>query len=133
MLPPAALAADQTVKASRSWQGRIEVKLLKEAPATGYIAGPKAFAKLWKAWRPKEKVAKVDFAKELVLVGTTRGSSMGITPSLDDKGNLKVLTLRTSDLRPDAGYKFVVIPLAGIKTINGKKLVREALGPEPPG
>jgi hypothetical protein len=58
---------------------------------------------------------------------------MSTTATLTDDKELKVRTFFTADLRSDAGYRLLVIPAAGIKTINGKKLVREAIGPEPPG
>src|SRR5688572_26310846 len=82
------------VKPTRTWAGTIgdNEALQKQSPAAGYIAGPAAWEKLWKAWRPGQELPQVDFSRELVLVATAGGPNrVAISPSLDDKGDLKVL------------------------------------------
>ena len=59
----------------RQWHGAFrrpqDEALIKEAPASGYIANPEAWAKLWKAWRGQQAIPDVDFGKQFVLVCTT--------------------------------------------------------------
>lgn len=74
LLVQALVQADvQPVKFVKQWKGkfvqRTDEPLMSEAPKSGYLANEKAWAKLWKAWRGKEELPKVDFEKQLVLVG----------------------------------------------------------------
>src|SRR5215471_14480429 len=70
-----AVAADGPVTPTNGWSGKFpddkDVPLMKLAPASGYITDATEFEKLWKAWRPKEDLPKVDFDKQIVFVSTT--------------------------------------------------------------
>jgi hypothetical protein len=67
----------------------------------------------------------VDFKKQLVIIATTSGSKLRLSATLDDKGNLAVLGLGTTDLRPGVRYVIATVSREGIKTVNGKKLPQE--------
>jgi hypothetical protein len=99
-------------------------ELQKAAPETGVIVSQKGWEKLAKAWAIKEP-AKVDFDKEILVVTTTVGSRMNLTPKLDDKGDLKILAIATSDLRPGFRYAIKSVSREGVKTVNGKELPKE--------
>jgi hypothetical protein len=124
LLASAVHAEAKEVKPTKQWTGSVEdEKLQKEAPTV--IASAKTFEKVWKAWKPADKVPEVDFAKELVLVATTRGSRLSIRLLLEDSGNLKVGAIATRDLRPGFRYEMVVVPREGIKTVDGKEIPKE--------
>jgi hypothetical protein len=122
-LAPATRAGGQKLKPVHQWSGSIDdLELQKLSPQSGYLADAKKFAELWKAWKVGEKMPEIDFKKQLVLVATTRGSRLNMTPRLDDKGDLRVLAIATRDLRPGFRYQIAVVDRAGVKTINGKEL-----------
>lgn len=127
----APLAHAEALKATKKWTGRVSNEAAKAAPATGYVSGPKEWAKLWKEWKIGDKVPVIDFKKEMVLVVTSVGSGIGVDPALDEKGDLTNRGASTDDLRPDTGYVVVVVPSKGVKTFNGKAIKLE-LKPEEP-
>jgi hypothetical protein len=97
--------------------------LAKEMPTSGVIVSEKGWEKLAKAWAIKDP-GKIDFTKELLIVGTWKGSSFGLTPTVKD-GDLTVSAAGTKDLRPGFRYQVVAIPREGIKTVKGKELPKE--------
>ncbi|MBY0233244.1 MAG: hypothetical protein K2W96_28520 [Gemmataceae bacterium] len=127
----AAARADETLKPTKEWTGRISNEAAKAAPKTGYVSGPKELEKLWKEWKVGDKPPKVDFKKELMLVVTSRGSGISLTPVIDDKGDLKARAIMTADLREDTGYLIVLVPRKGFKTFQGKELKLEMKPEEP--
>lgn len=109
------------IKPLQQWSGSVdELSLLKGAPEV--ILTAKGLEKVWQAWKVPDPMPQVDFAKELVLVLTTRGSILRFGATLDDQGNLQVLGLATKDLRPGFRYVIAVVSREGVKTINGKEL-----------
>src|SRR5262245_7012838 len=136
------LKFDRSVKRVREWMHREAVQvgaaprpgqvpgtdpLLKEAPKTGYVANEKAWAKLWKAWRGKEELPKVDFEKQLVLVRAVPGAMnmIDLDLKLSEKGELKGDFKATEIGGPGFAYLIVVIDRAGIKSYNGKIIDKE--------
>ena len=97
--------------------------LQKEAPANGVVVSQKGWDTLAKAWGIKD-APKVAFAKELLVVGTWKGSSFNLTPAVKD-GDLSVRALGTKDLRPGFRWKVVSVARDGIKTVQGKDLPKE--------
>jgi hypothetical protein len=93
-----------------------------EPPKEPVITNEKDLKALWDAWKLTDKMPKVDFDKELVVVSTTKGSRMNVTLRRDEKGDLIVVAVATRDLRPGLRYMIQVIEREGIKTVNGKKL-----------
>lgn len=121
------LFAATAVEPSARWSGMLEdVALRKQAPAAGFVADAKSFEKLWKAWRPSEKVPKVDFATDFVLVGTVSGPNLVImSPSLGDNGDLKYVVGGTKRGGPGFGYLILQVSRKGVKTVNGKPLAEK--------
>jgi hypothetical protein len=119
------------VKPVKEWKGKFPAKedepLRMEAPTSGYIANEKAWAKLWKAWRGKEELPKVDFDRQLVLVGSEQCAANSIEArlGLDEKGDLKGYFRTTLLGGPGFVYLIVVVDRAGIKTYNGKAIEKE--------
>jgi hypothetical protein len=122
--PP--LRAEEPKKAmpTVSMSGDIKDEALqKEAPANSVVVSEKGWEKLAKAWGIKDP-PKVDFTKELLIVGTWRGSSFDITPSVKD-GDLTIAAAGTKDLRPGFRWKVLSVKRDGIKTVQGKELPKE--------
>jgi hypothetical protein len=118
---PASAQRPKPIKPTQTWRGSIDdLALLSEAPKGERVADAKAFEKLWNAWKVGAKLPEVDFSKSAVFVTTTRGSRLSHGATLDDKGNLRVGAIATRDLRPGFRYSIILVPLAGVKTINGK-------------
>ena len=83
-------------------------KLKDAAPENGVVATEKDWEKLAQAWGI-EKPAKVDFTKELLVVGTWRGSQFKLVPKISDAGDLTTLSAGTKDLRPGFRYRIVSV------------------------
>jgi predicted small integral membrane protein len=105
----------------KEWRGdNPNEGLTKDSPK--FITNAKDLEKLWKAWDIKEKLPEIDFAKEILLVETTRGSRLNLKATLDEKGDLQSLGLATRDLRDGFRYVMITVNKAGIKTIAGKAI-----------
>jgi putative lipoprotein len=117
-------AADQVIMPSSSWNGSVADEKLLDKPVT-VVATAEAWQELWKWWKLEGETPAVDFAKNLVVVQTTRGSRLNLTVKLDDKGDLKVFALATRDLRPGFRYSLGVVSREGVKTVNGVELPKE--------
>jgi hypothetical protein len=119
-----ARAEKKAVKLEKEWKGSVDDEpLAKDAPA--FISDTKALEKLWKAWKIEGKTPTVDFTKELVILTTTSGSKLRLSATLDEKGNLAVLGMATTDLRPGFRYVIATVSREGVKTVSGKKLPKE--------
>lgn len=104
--------------------GSIEDEALQKAmPANGVIVSQKGWDALAKAWSIKD-APKVDFTKELLIVGTWRGSVFSLRPMLKD-GDLSVSGFGTKDLRPGFRWKVQTFQREGVKTVQGKELPKE--------
>ena len=105
----------------KEWRGDNPNEVLsKDAPK--FVANSKDLEKLWKAWDIMEKIPEVDFAKEIILIATTRGSRLNLKATLDEKGDLQLLGIATRDLRPGFRYVIISVNKTGIKTIEGKAI-----------
>lgn len=116
-------AGDKKEGGAGPWSGSVEDEaLMKLAPENGAIVTANQFQAICKAW--KLDAPKVDFGKDLVVVGVTRGSRINGKPTLKD-GDLKALFISTRDLRPGFRYLMVAHPREGVKTVNGQPLPKE--------
>jgi hypothetical protein len=115
--------------------------LRKLAPASGIITDQQAWVDLWKAWRPGEPVPRVNWAAQLVLVGTIRGATnpdngkrneLFASPMLVHEGNLPLLFSGFDFDTPGFAYNVAIVLRGGIKTIDGKPLPPAPEEPEPP-
>jgi hypothetical protein len=129
VLAAVAIAEDESKKVPilQKWSGKIkDERLQKESPNTGYINNATSFAKLWKAWRPDDKVPEINFKEEIVVVATAAGpNDVTVIPQLNEKGNLAILARGTLVEGPGFAYQIAVIKRAGIKTIKGKEIVND--------
>ncbi|MFQ3592530.1 MAG: hypothetical protein SNJ82_04980 [Gemmataceae bacterium] len=116
-------AAD--LKPENSWSTVVKDEALaKQAPANGVLTEAKAFETLWKAYMGDEKLPKIDFEKNLVVVSLALGGPNRprvVSAQLTD-GNLEVLAAATKLGGPGFGVAFSVFPKAGIKKVNGKDI-----------
>ncbi len=130
-VPSAAPAGEKPVKAVKEWKGKFLAKedepLMKEAPKSGYLTDQKSWGKLWKAWRGKEELPRLDFEKQLVLVGAAEcgRNTIGADFKLDDKGDLKGGFMATEIGGPGFVYVIVVVDRSDIKTYNGKAIKKD--------
>jgi hypothetical protein len=126
-LGPAGLPDDKkepgkpTVNLSGSLDDR---DLMAKAPRDGVIVSQKQWDELAKAWGVKDP-PKVDFAREFLVVATTHGSQLRLSPKLEDGGNLRTGAVATRDLRPGFRYAIRSVKREGVKTVNGKELPKE--------
>jgi hypothetical protein len=114
-------------KPVKSWSGRISNDQAKEAPANGYLVSEKGLARLWKSWGIKEKLPRIDFARELVLVATANGEGVAFTEiRVEEKGSLAWAVKATGAGTPDdAAYQIITIRRAGIRNIRGRVVNKE--------
>jgi hypothetical protein len=94
----------------------------KQGTAPSVLVDPYALQDLWKDWAIADKLPDVDFAKQIVVQSTTRGSVLNLMLSVDDKANLLLGGMSTKDLRP--GFRFVVaiVSREGVTSVNGTPL-----------
>jgi hypothetical protein len=117
----------ERIEIEKEWRGEIKQELRRQAPPDLFIANEKAWAKLWKAYRGNEELPKIDFEKQLILVGVSDAINHDPMPGLTpvEEGDLKVMFL--SHLTPPGNtetcrYTFVLINREGVKSINGKPI-----------
>lgn len=97
--------------------------LVKKAPPQNVVVSEKGWETLAKAWNLKDP-PKVDFTKDVLVVATTVGSRLSLTPTVKD-GDLKTTAIATRDLRPGFRYAIQSVARDGIKTVDGKALPKE--------
>src|SRR5262245_52121933 len=118
-------AEKKAVKFTNEWKGAVADED-KQKGSPEVITSAKALEKLWKDWKIEDKMPKVDFDKEIVVLGTTRGSKINLSAKLDDEnGDLQVVGLATRDLVPGFRYVLATVPREGVKTVNKKELPKE--------
>jgi hypothetical protein len=123
MTPSEALAQKKKVEVTQKGNGSVDDETAMKPEA---ITSAKGLESIWKAWKAKGDVAKVDFDKNIVVAVYSVGSRLNMTgASLDDNGNLEVLGFGTRDLRPGFRYVLGVVSREGVKTVNKKALPRE--------
>jgi hypothetical protein len=94
--------------------------LQKSAPSNGVIATQKDYDALVKVWGIKE-APKVDFTKEVLIVGTTQGGTLDLVHAVKE-GDLTVSARGTKDLRDGFRWKVTSVRREGIKTVQGVEL-----------
>lgn len=125
ILAPLARAESKPLVPSQTWKGSIaDVTLQAKKPANGVITSAADFEALVKDWNVAEKVPEVDFAKDLVLVATTRGGVLRLSATLNDSGDVRISAISTRDLRPGFRYMIIAVPREGVKSVDGKPLPR---------
>lgn len=121
--PSPALAQKKKVEITQKWNGSVDDEKAMKPEA---IVSAKGLEAVWKAWKVKGDVPKVDFEKNIVVAVYSVGSSLNMAgANLNDKGDLTVLGLGTRDIRPGFRYVLGVVSREGIKTVNKKDLPKE--------
>ncbi len=115
-------AEKKAVTVEPQWKGSVEDEsLAKDAPQ--FLATAADLEKLWKHWKLADKPPEVDFAKNFLIVATTRGGQLRLSAKLDEEaGDLELVALATRDLRPGFRYAIGSVSRAGVKTVAGKEL-----------
>jgi len=92
----------------------------KALPGTGVVYGQKEWEQLASAWGIKD-VPKVDFTKEILLVGTHRGANFKF---LSDVKNGDLTVELVGEKEEKAGFRYRVVSLSrdGITKFQGKEL-----------
>jgi hypothetical protein len=121
--PSSAEAQKKKVEVAKTWSGSVDDE---KAMKPEVIASAKGLEAVWKAWKIKGDVPKVDFTKDMIVAVYSVGSKVNIAgATLDDKGNLNVLGLATSDFGPGFRYVLGVVSREGVKTVNKKDVPKE--------
>lgn len=124
------IQSQEKIPFKQTWSGKdLSEDLMSAAPRELYITDAASWAKLWQAWRGRERLPVVNFDKELIVFCTTNSpNSCGINLSLDEQGDLKITsesTLIGSDAKT-FNYQIGLIERGGIKSIGGKPIAQSA-------
>jgi hypothetical protein len=120
---PRAAAQENKVEITRKWSGSVEDE---KAIQPECITSSKGLEAVWKAWKVKGDVPRVDFSKHLVVAVYSPGSRLNLSKAaLDEHGDLTVVGLGTRDIRPGFRYVLGVVSREGVKTVNKKALPKQ--------
>lgn len=100
----------------------VNPNLMTAAPASGVIVTDTGWTGLARAWDIRNP-PKVDFTKEILVVGTSTADKMVLDVRRDATGDLRVsVTGNGKDFSP--GFRFGVrsVPREGLKTVNGRPI-----------
>ena len=95
---------------------------LEKGPTPGVITDGVEYEKIWRGLGLTEEPGAVDFAKEVVVVSTTRGSRITFRLRDEGEGRLQVMSISTRDIRLGLRFGFCVLPRSGWKQINDNKI-----------
>lgn len=118
----------KAVKAAEEIRGKFEddkdLPKMKAAPKDLVIADAATFGKLWTEWKGNAVAPKIDFKKQLVMVGTTQCAANRVFGnfSVTEAGDLRGVFGSTLIGGPGFAWVMYVIDREGIKTVNGKPL-----------
>jgi len=101
----------------------VDLDQLKAISGTSVILSQREWERLAAAWGIKDP-PKVDFTKELLLVGTWRGTSFKFLNDVKD-GDLTTEIVGDKEVKPGFRYKVISLNRAGIKTFHGKELPKD--------
>jgi hypothetical protein len=105
--------------------GNIQDEALQNVvPARGVVTSQADWEKLAKAWGIKEP-PKVDFKNQLLVVGTTRGTTLSMNPAVKG-GDLTLNVAGTTDIGPGFRWRVMSVSRDGVKTVDGKPLPQTA-------
>jgi hypothetical protein len=120
----------KSIKPNQIWCGEVKKELRQAAPANGYIVDRLEWSKLWKTYRGNEELPKVNFDREVILLYVhSDANTLNMVPVLSPKGDLLRATSFTEQgMSRDSpcSYMFMSVDRQGVKTIEGKSLVRRS-------
>lgn len=100
-----------------------DLEQLKAVGGTSVILSQREWERLAAAWGIKDP-PKVDFSKELLLVGTWRGTGFKFLNDVKD-GDLTTEIVGDKEEKPGFRYRVISLNREGIKSFHGKKLPAE--------
>jgi hypothetical protein len=95
---------------------------VEKGPTQGVILDGVEYEKIWRELGLTEEPGAVDFAKEAVVLSTTRGSRITFRLRDEGEGRLQVMSISTRDIRPGLRFAFCVLSRSAWKQINDRKL-----------
>ena len=118
---PIAVKKNESPKPLREFFGEAGVGVEK-GPTRGVILDGVEYEKIWRELGLTEEPAAVEFAKEVVVLSTTRGSRITFRLRDEGDGRLQVMSISTKDIRPGLRFAFCVLSRSAWKKINDRKL-----------
>jgi hypothetical protein len=106
-----------TVNLSGSIQ---DASLVSAVPDNGVITSQEQWNALAKKWGIKEP-PRVNFKDQVLVVGTTRGSTLSMNPVVKG-GDLSLNVARATDAAPGFRWHVMTVSRDGLKTVDGKPL-----------
>jgi hypothetical protein len=97
-----------------------DLEKLQAFSGNGVIVGQKEWERLAAEWGIKD-VPKIDFTKEILLVGTWRGTNFKFLSDVKD-GNLTVELVGDKNIEPGFRYRVISLKRDGITKFDGKEL-----------
>ena len=116
------LAGDVQVKPLATYSGSVADEALQDKIPV-VVSDVMALRDIWKICSIEKEFPKVDFANQIFVISTTRGSILQQELWLSAKGNLRVVTTSTKDLQPGFRYIISQIKSKGISSVDGNKLL----------
>jgi DNA-directed RNA polymerase specialized sigma24 family protein len=115
------------VEPVQKWSGVLKDESLRKVspwgPTGSVLTQQRDFDQVWRKWRPDEKVPKIDFIKNLVVVVTSAGGyPVTAVPQRSAKGDLKLYSWAEVSAATGFGYQIAVLPRKGIRTFRGHRL-----------
>jgi hypothetical protein len=118
---PIEMKKDESPKSLREFFGEATAKVEK-GPAREVILNGVDYEKTWRELGLTQEPGVVDFAKEVVVVSTTRGSRITFRLRDEGEGRLQVMSISTKDIRPGLRVAFCVLSRSAWKQINDSKM-----------
>jgi hypothetical protein len=120
-ISPTEMKKNESPKPLREFFGEAGAGVEK-GPTRGVILDGVEYEKIWRELGLTEEPEAVDFAKEAVVLSTTRGSRITFRLRDEGEGRLQVMSISTKDIRPGLRFAFCVLSRSAWKQINDSKL-----------
>ena len=120
-ISPTEMKKNESPKPLREFFGEAGAGVEK-GPTRGLIMDGVEYVKIWRELGLIEEPGTVDFAKEVVVLSTTRGSRITFRLRDEGEGRLQVMSIATRDIRPGLRFAFCVLSRPAWKQINDSKL-----------
>ena len=120
-ISPTEMKKNESPKALREFFGEAGAGVEK-GPTRGLIMDGVEYVKIWRELGLTEEPGAVDFAKEVVVLSTTRGTRITFRLRDEGEGRLQVMSIATRDIRPGLRFAFCVLSRPAWKQINDSKL-----------
>ena len=118
---PIAVKKNESPKPLREFFGEAGPGVEK-GPTREVIIGGVEYERIWRELGCIQEPGAVDFAKESVVVSTTRGSRITFRLRDEGEGRLQVMSISTKDIRPGLRFAFCVLSRSAWKQINDSKM-----------